>query len=157
MTTPVFPVDLPDVWTNQGSPTAQVLSGTDDTAPLAFRRLSRNPSAKSQVTWTFLEGEYKIFVAFFRDQLLFGHKWFYLRLPTALGFQYCVVRCSEVYTANQTGFDKWDVSLSLYIRERPVGGFDSGPLTPSDRPDNIELREDGGYELREDGGYELRD
>jgi hypothetical protein len=36
-----------------------------------------------------------------------------------------------------------------------VGTLESAP-TPPPPPNNVELREDGGYELREDGGLELR-
>lgn len=44
--------------------------------------------------------------------------------------------------------------LVLLVAAAPIPTPPS-PVPPG--PDNVELREDGGFELREDGGYELRE
>lgn len=138
MTTPVWPSSLPLVWTNTGTISQQTLitdSSQGVSVPTALRRLSRVPGATTQISWTFLEGEYKIFVAFWRDTLLNGQKWFYMQMPTAMGIAWCVVRCtSDVFTANMTGHRKWDVSMNIDIRERPIGTLDPPPAVPPPDP-----------------------
>ena len=46
--------------------------------------------------------------------------------------------------------------LAIAINSLMLVGTTTGSVVPPPFPDNIELREDGGYELREDGGLELR-
>lgn len=128
--TPIFPSSLPGVWSNAGSPSQQVIVTQNDQGPLAFRRISRVPGAVTQVTWTFLGDQYKTFRNFWSDTLLYGTRWFYLQLPTADGLQWCIVRANDKpYTVSMTGYRKWDVTLSLEVRERPIA--DDGPPAPS--------------------------
>lgn len=123
MSTPIWPDTLPMVWTNSGTITKQTLATVGDgSVPTALRRWSSVPGADAQVTWTFLETEFAIFTTFWRDVLLSGHRWFYMMLPSALGTQWCMIRCTDnVFRSALTGYRKWDVSINIEIRERPIG------------------------------------
>ena len=46
--------------------------------------------------------------------------------------------------------------LAIAINNLMLVGSTIGSVAPPPPPNNVELREDGGYELREDGGLELR-
>jgi hypothetical protein len=47
--------------------------------------------------------------------------------------------------------------LAIAVNSLMLVGTTIGVAVPPVPPDNVELREDGGYELREDGGLELRE
>lgn len=126
--TPIYPTSLPDVWSYQGTPVDQVLrtsttsagnGATEPTSPIQYRNRTRVPAASVQVGWSFLEEEYKIFVAWWRDTLLIGHKWFWTKLPSAGGITWMICRFSDTnFTTTQAGHRYYQVTANIDIRER---------------------------------------
>lgn len=116
-----YPSTLPGVSTFNGQPTTQVLATGGEGAPQAYRRRSRVPGSTDQVGWRFLEGDYAIFIAWWRETLLFGHRWFYIRLPSAEGIRWHVARFADKnYAAKLQGHRYWEVTAELEVREGPT-------------------------------------
>ncbi len=120
MTTPTFPTDLPGVSTLRWSPTAQVAATDREIGPLALRRRTRTPGALATVTWRLLEGDFAIFQEFWKEDLLRGHRWFYLTLPCAAGFVPHIVRFRSHRSASRDGYGYRTVTGDLYVRERRI-------------------------------------
>jgi hypothetical protein len=120
MTTPIYPAQLPGPTTFVLAPGSQVVGGGNEGGPIALRRRSRQPTAKAQVSFRFLENDYEVFVDFWKTSLLYGHRWFILPTPGAIGIAPQVVRFDTRYTASKQGFRYMDVSAALELRSRPL-------------------------------------
>lgn len=100
-------------------PVNQVLSTEGEMSPKAYRRRSRVPGSQDQVTWRFLETDYKLFLAWWRGELNYGTRWFLIQLPSARGYDWHVARFGEKdYSASLVGHRSWEVKADLEIRER---------------------------------------
>jgi hypothetical protein len=99
-------------------PTAQVLATDTELGPKAFRRRSRQPGAFTPVSFRFLESDYATFVAWWKTTLKYGHKWFWIELPSAGGITWHVARFAERYKATLDGHRYWNVTARLELRER---------------------------------------
>lgn len=120
MATPLYPDTLPMVTMFSGEPDRQVISTDGDMAPVAYRRRSRVPGALDDVTWVLVNDQMKTFRDWWRDVLLDGHRWFYIKLPSAGGLTWHVARfADENYQSRLLGHRAWNVSAKLEIRERP--------------------------------------
>lgn len=119
MTTPAYPSTLPLPSGFTLRPTSQLApSGGGNMGAIALRRRSRQPLADAQVTFTFLEDDYKTFIAWWRDSLLYGHRAFTIALPSAAGLVDHTVRFTEKYKASHRGFRFYEVTAPIEIRER---------------------------------------
>lgn len=130
MTTPIFPAGLPGVGrvllrTNTG-----VIADEGD-GVMSFRRRFAVPSAEVSVEWIFVADDFSVFLQFCNEVLLGFHRWFWLKLPSAGGVTWHVVRFAqgEKPTAQMNGHGAWTVSARLDIRER---AFDAQPEPPTD-------------------------
>jgi len=99
-------------------PTAQVLATDTELGPKAFRRRSRQPGAFASVTFRFLETDYVTFIEWWKTDLRFGLKWFWIKLPSAGGITWHVSRFAERYRATLDGHRYWNVTAKLELRER---------------------------------------
>lgn len=121
MTTPAYPATIPGPTRVSFRPGVQLVSSADELGPVAVRRRSRQPTADAQVSFVYLEDDYATFVAWWRDTLLYGHRWFTLALPSANGLVDHVVRFARKYSAQVRGHRYVDVSCDLEVRERKIG------------------------------------
>lgn len=125
-------------------PTQQVLGTDNEIGPKAFRRRSRQPGAFTPVAFRFLEDDYKTFVNWWKTSLNYGHKWFWIELPSAGGITWHVVRFAERYVAKLEGHRYWTVTAKLELRDRR--------FEPYSRTNNYAFLEDfesgfGAYDL----------
>lgn len=118
MTTPAYPIILPVPNGFGASPGVQVQTTDGELGPIDVRRISRQPTGDAKLTFRFLGSEYKIFVDWWRDELLDGLKWFTMPIPSGGGFVDHVMRFSDRYTATKPGFDYFEVSVACEIRDR---------------------------------------
>lgn len=88
--------------------------------------MSRQPSAFTPVVFRFLEDDYAQFVDWWKTDLKYGHKWFWINLPSAGGITWHVARFAERYVAKLTGHRAWEVTAKLELRERQ---FEPNPRT----------------------------
>lgn len=117
MATPIFPGVLPGVSSLSWGPGA-ALTTDADSGPQLARRLSNVPDATAQVSWRFLENDFQIFLDFWEQDLLRGHRWFMLVLPCGAGYLSHVVRFKSYHSAKSDGFNYRTVSAQLEVRER---------------------------------------
>jgi hypothetical protein len=120
MTTPVYPEDLPGVAAFQFTPTSQLVGTELDRAAKATHRFTQVPGALASVTWAFNGEEYIRFMDWWRDELLDGHRWFKLILPSAAGFKYTVVRFLQHRETQTRGYRYWIVTASIEILKRNI-------------------------------------
>lgn len=119
MTTPVYPTNLPMPSGFSSVPTPQEVASENTEGPRQVRRRTRVPASTVDVSWSFFGSDYSDFVAWYRDTLLFGTKWFQISLPSAAGVVTHVVKFADKgYSANRAGYRYWTVTASLEIRER---------------------------------------
>lgn len=118
MATPEYPTALPGVAQWRIKPSTQVLAGGDEGAPRDVRRRSVVPGALGQAGWSFIEADYAAFVAWWKTDLLRGHKWFWIELPSAGGITWHIARFNAPYQARMNGHRSFVVSAELEIRER---------------------------------------
>lgn len=131
MATPKYPDELPIVSTYTMSPSAQALGSDNETGPRALRRRSRQPGATAQVTFRYIETDYRLFLEWWETELLFGHRWFWLQLPSAGGITWHVVRFAGRYTAVLEGHRLWTVRADLEIRDRRFDALDTNLVMTS--------------------------
>lgn len=118
MATPVYPSSLPGVCKFNGEPVPQSIA-TPDAMAVAYRRRSRVPGSSVNVGWKYLESDYKVFRTWWESELLNGHKWFAMQLPSAAGIVNHIVRFGDQhYDAKMNGHRFWEVTAQLEIRER---------------------------------------
>jgi hypothetical protein len=138
MSTPIFPTSLPTV--NQLS--LQSISNviTDESTVKNFRRISRVPNANDKVQWTLFNDQLKIFIDFYKITLLDGHKWFYIKLPSAKGIVYHIARFKSLQT-NVIGHKAWTVDAELELRERAFEVIEPivDPEPPTGEPDVLSI------------------
>ena len=81
------------------------------------------PTAVS-VSWLFTtQGEAQLFEGWYRDDIGAGDgaNWFAMKLQTPLGIMDYDCRFTDIYSGPQlVGFDKWQFTATLEIRERPI-------------------------------------
>ncbi len=118
MTTPTYPEELPVPSQFKLTPFPQVLASNTDIGPKAFRRRSRQPSAFAAVEFRYLETEYSIFVEWFKTALLYGHKWFWIPLPSPNGLVPLLARFTAKPSATLGGHRFWTVTGVLEIPDR---------------------------------------
>ena len=118
MATPIFPTSIAGVSSISWGPGNPLQ--TDGKGPKTQRRLSAVPDATAQVTWRFLEGDFKIFLDFWKTDLLRGHRWFILTLPCGPGFELHVVRFKSYHSARSEGFNFRTITAELEVRERKI-------------------------------------
>lgn len=119
MTTPVFPASLPGVTRFSWESGRQILA-SDSPGPRAVNRISRVPSATASVEWEFVASEYQTFMDFWRVDLIRGHRWFLLTLPSAAGFKNHIVRFKEHRKTSFGGHQFFRVQATLEVRVRKV-------------------------------------
>ena len=124
MATPRYPADLPGVATHILTPTDQLLRSDNDSGPESLRRRSVQPSANAQISFRYSKEEYSLFKAWWTDVLLFGHRWFLIRIPSAGGITWHYVRFTDRYRSKLVGHRYWDVSASIELRERAFAPVD---------------------------------
>lgn len=134
MATPEYPSTLPGPSSLSIEPVPQVLASDNEQGPRAVRRRTRVPGAGTPVTFRFLESDYTTFVEWWKTDLKYGHKWFWIQLPSAGGITWHVARFAERYNARMEGHRYWTVDAQLEVRERQ--------LTPNDRADAYFFLED---------------
>lgn len=117
MATPQYPTTLPIPKAVQGSPSNQLLSGSDD-GQYSARRLTMVPAASISATFKFLQNQYQQFVFWYRVDLKYGHKWFTINLPSGAGIVPHVARFMSPPEAKFNGHRHWDVTADFEIRER---------------------------------------
>lgn len=120
MTTPVYPDSIPGVSSLAWGSEAQVLVTEGDSGARAYRSTTRVPAAKASVTFRYLEGDFAIFKEFWKTDLIRGHKWFILTLPSAAGYAPHVVRFIQHHTSTVDGYGFRTVSADIYVRERKL-------------------------------------
>lgn len=118
MTTPTYPEELPVPSQFKLTPFPQVLASNTDIGPKAFRRRSRQPSAFAAVEFRYLETEYSVFVEWFKTDLLYGHKWFWIPLPSPNGLVPLQARFTAKPTATLGGHRFWTVTGILELPDR---------------------------------------
>lgn len=118
MATPSYPIELPMLSQFKLTPFPQVLSTDTDIGPKSFRRRSRQPGAFAAVEFRFLETEYSIFVEWFKTDLLYGHKWFWIPLPGPNGIGPLLARFVGKPSATLGGHRFWTVTGILEIPDR---------------------------------------
>lgn len=129
MSTPIYPSTLPGVSRFVVRPDS-ILSDDGDGVK-SFRRRSAVPLASGQVSWTFVEQDLQTFVTFGRTTLLGFHKWFWVKLPSAGGLTWHVVRIASGTKpeARMVGHGAWKVDADIILRKR---AFDEQPEPPVD-------------------------
>lgn len=118
MATPSYPIELPMLSQFKLTPFPQVLSTDTDIGPKSFRRRSRQLGAFAAVEFRFLETEYSIFVEWFKTDLLYGHKWFWIPLPGPNGIGPLLARFVGKPSATLGGHRFWTVTGILEIPDR---------------------------------------
>lgn len=122
MATPAYPATLPGPSRVNFRPGLQVLaSDGGELGPIDVRRRSRQPTADAQVTFRYLEDDYRTFVTWWKATLLYGHRWFTLPLPSANGLVDHVVRFAKKYSGQTQGHRYVEVTAEIEIRERKIG------------------------------------
>lgn len=100
------------------------------------RRTFTSVPSSVTVSWFFTtQGECQLFEGWFRDDLgaQDGAAWFDMPLQTPLGIYDYQCRFTEMNQGPAlVGFDKWQVSASLEIRERPIIVEGEAIITPTD-------------------------
>lgn len=132
MSTPIYPSALPNVGRVSLRPDSGVVADDGDGVK-SFRRRSATPLAEADVEWTFVGTDFSVFLEFGNTTLLHFHKWFWLKLPSAGGLTWHVVRFSqgEKPSCRMNGHGAWTVSGKLDVRER---AFETQPEPPVDPP-----------------------
>ena len=150
MPTPLYPTTLPLPKTVNLSAAEQRLSSPSED-PYETRRITFVPGAVAAVTFKFLNGQFKQFREWYVYDLIDGHKWFSMKMPSAVGLVNHIVRFTEPPQEKLLAHRHWEVSATLEVRERI---FDNRLLLTS-RPYSIEVEEsiDNTPELTEFGSH----
>jgi hypothetical protein len=123
MATPEYPSTLPGPGSFVLESTAQVLGSENEIGAEALRRRSRQPMAKADIAFRYIETDYTQFIEWFRAELYFGLRWFWLQLPSAGGITWHLIRFDDRYTSTLEGHRYWNVSAKIEIRERRFEPF----------------------------------
>lgn len=117
MATPQYPATLPIPKAIQGSPSSQLLSGSDD-GQYSVRRRTMVPAASLSASFKFLENQYQQFMDWYRVELKYGHKWFMINMPSGAGIVPHVARFMSPPNGKLNGYRHWEVTADFEIRER---------------------------------------
>jgi hypothetical protein len=102
-------------------PTSQLaMSAGDDMGPIDYRRRTQQTTAIASVSFRFLNDQYKVFLAWWQNTLLYGHKWFTINLPSARGNVTHYARFATKFIASKRGFRYIEVTAELELRERQI-------------------------------------
>lgn len=100
------------------------------------RRMFTSVPSQVSVQWLFTnEWEAPLFEGWFRDDLgaKDGENWFTMTLQTPLGLQPYECRFIDMYRGpTLVAFNKWQISASIEIRERPIVAEYEATIMPSD-------------------------
>lgn len=100
------------------------------------RRMFTSVPSQVSVQWFFTrEAEAQLFEGWFRDDLgaKDGENWFTMTLQTPIGLQPYECRFIDMYRGpTLVAFNKWQISASIEIRERPIVAEDEATIMPSD-------------------------
>ena len=127
MTTPKYPDLLPGVSTFRLTPGAQGIRSENETGPVALRRRSRQPWATAEVTFRYIETDYATFIAWWKNDLVYGHRWFTINIPSAGGITEHYVRFADRPRAALQGHRHWELTTTIEIRDRQFA-----PVAPGD-------------------------
>lgn len=134
MSTPIYPEDLPIPRAFRLTPTQQVLGTDADAGPIAYRRRSRQPGATATIEFRYLRDEYSRYVEWFKSDLKYGHKWFWINLPGPNGIKLQIIRFMDKPKAVLEGHRFWTVTAQIEIRDRLVPSEEVMLLTSSPYP-----------------------
>lgn len=118
MSTPEFPSTLPVVSDMKWGPNSQLFETDADIGNREARRFTEVPSATASVTWRFLEEDFATFQEFYKNDLLRGHRWFSLPLPSGAGIVEHCVRFIGHRSSKRDGYGFRTVTADLDVRER---------------------------------------
>lgn len=129
MSTPIYPSSLPGV--SRITLRSEPILVDDGDGVKSFRRRSATRIANAQITFVFVDTDFQAFVEFCRTTLLGSHKWFWLKLPSAGGVTWHVVRIAPGTKpqARMLGHGAWTVDAEIAIRKR---AFEEQPEPPID-------------------------
>lgn len=117
-----YPLELPGPATYSMAPSQQLaITASEGNGPIDYRRRTRYPGATATVSFRYLEDEYKIFLAWWVSDLLYGHRWFTLSIPSAGGITPHVVRFTSKFKASKQGYRHMEVTADLEIFARKFG------------------------------------
>ena len=118
MPPPAYPSTIPTVSAVTLRPAPQVVATEGDNVVRDQRNRTRDPGATVRARWRFLESDYAVFVAWWRDTLLYGHKRFTVLLPSPLGLVQHIAKFTSQYRATLRGYRYREVEADLWVRER---------------------------------------
>lgn len=119
--TAAYPLSLPAPMSFGLKPTSQLaMSAGDDMGPIDYRRRTQQTTAIASVTFRFVNDQYKVFLAWWQDTLLYGHKWFTINLPSARGNVTHYAKFATKFMASKRGFRYIEVTADLELRERQI-------------------------------------
>lgn len=117
---PQYPSSLPGVAGFQMTPTPQVVSTDIDRSARATHRYTQLPGAVANLTWKFDGTDYRVFKDWWRTELLDGHRWFLISLPSANGIVPTIVRFLQHRETQNSGYKYWIVTATVEILERKI-------------------------------------
>ncbi len=133
MVTPIFPSALPGVERFVLKPEGTVIADEND-GPKVYRRRSSMPHANGQVSWKFLENDLTVFNTFCRTTLLGFHKWFWMKLPSAGGITWHLIRFRDKPSWRMVGFNAWGVDATIELLTRAFETQPDPPTEPDPEP-----------------------
>jgi hypothetical protein len=126
--TVAYPSSLPGPATYGMEPSPQLATTVEDgIGPIDSRRRTRDPGAISSVTFRYLNDQYKVFLSWWITDLLYGHRWFTINLPSAGGITSHTVKFDSKFKAVKRGYRYVEVSCDLEILERRFVPVEVGP------------------------------
>jgi hypothetical protein len=131
MSTPICPSTVPIVSKFTLTPDSGLISDSGD-GPKDFRRRYSCASAQASIAWNLQATELQILLTFGRTDLLQFHRWFWLKLPSAGGITWHVVRIAPGTKprVRSTGHGAWSVEADIVIRERAFTEQPEPPVEP---------------------------
>lgn len=118
MATPSYPSDLPGVSGFSLAPTTQLSVTGQARSARGVHRFTRVRGAVATATWKFNTGQYQVFMDWWRDELLDGHRWFNAVLPGPTGLANVLARFLQHRETQTKGYRYWIVTGTLEILER---------------------------------------
>lgn len=118
MVAPLYPSDLPGVSEFRIVGVPQPISTGDGIGPKDFKRITKLTTSTAKVAWRFLEDDFSTFSTWWEDDLLNGHKRFFIQLPSAAGLMWHLCRFIGPYAATRENYAHWQVIAELEVDSR---------------------------------------
>lgn len=100
------------------------------------RQFTDVPTA-TPMAFIFNDAECQAFMAWHRDVLKDGAKWFEMPIRTPVGMNYEEAHFVKAYSGpSRTGYDKWRISANILLRRRPMP-----PMGEGEFPEDIVFSE----------------